>query len=244
MTDPRAPLISIITVTYNAAATLEYTIKSVVEQTYSNIEFVVIDGASTDGTLEILRNYRSNLSVFVSEKDSGIYDAMNKALGYAKGDWVYFLGADDVIMTPSTIEDMVQHFNEADTIYYGDIYLKSSKRLYNGRVNLYKLLLCNISHQAIFYPKSVYKEKEYQTKYKYFADHVYNLELYASSKNSFKYISKVIAVYNDQGSSSTNVDEQYNADIIDIIKNNFGSLPSAYLWARREIAGVKKKMRH
>ena len=90
------PLFSIITVTYNAVDTLERTIRSVISQR-EHIEYIIIDGGSTDGTQEIVDVYKSYISYFVSEKDSGIYDAMNKGLKAATGEYVWFLNAGDTI---------------------------------------------------------------------------------------------------------------------------------------------------
>src|SRR6187402_2271204 len=91
----KGPLISIVTVVYNAKETIERTIKSVISQSYKNIEYIVIDGGSTDGTLDIINKYKSDISKLVSEKDKGIADAMNKGIGYAKGELIGLINADD-----------------------------------------------------------------------------------------------------------------------------------------------------
>jgi glycosyltransferase involved in cell wall biosynthesis len=92
------PLITVITVVFNGAKTLEETILSVINQTYNNIEYIIIDGGSTDGTLDILKYYENAIDYWVSEKDTGIYDAWNKGLRIASGEWIAFLGADDVYL--------------------------------------------------------------------------------------------------------------------------------------------------
>ena len=89
------PLITIITVAYNAVKDIENTILSVLNQTYPNIEYIIIDGGSTDGTLDIIKKYEDKISYWVSEPDKGIYDAMNKGIVKANGDYLFFLGADD-----------------------------------------------------------------------------------------------------------------------------------------------------
>jgi len=88
--------VSVITVCYNAVDCIENAIKSVLSQTYKNIEYIIIDGMSTDGTFDIINNYRDKISTFISEKDNGIYDAMNKGIGIAAGDVIYFLNSDDI----------------------------------------------------------------------------------------------------------------------------------------------------
>lgn len=113
------PTITIITVVYNAKSLIEETIKSVLQQTYPFIEYIVIDGASTDGTLEIIEPYRASLARFCSEKDAGIYDAMNKGLKKATGDYVLFLNAGDQLADSTTIENVFSSKKDAD-VYYGN----------------------------------------------------------------------------------------------------------------------------
>lgn len=113
------PKISVITVVYNAAALLESTIKSVLAQTYSNIEYILIDGGSIDGTMEIIKKYHKQIALTLSEKDNGIYDAMNKGLKKASGDFVLFLNAGDELFSNDTIEKIFSGSEDAD-VYYGN----------------------------------------------------------------------------------------------------------------------------
>ncbi len=103
--------VSIITVCYNNAATISDTIDSVVNQDYPNIEYVVVDGQSTDRTLEIIKSYGDRISVLISEKDNGLYDAINKGIDLATGDIVGLIHADDIIATPTAISTVVNQFN-------------------------------------------------------------------------------------------------------------------------------------
>lgn len=113
------PKISIITVVYNAEALIEKTILSVIHQTFSNIEFLIIDGASTDNTLAIIKKHEKHITKFVSEKDKGIYDAMNKGLRLASGEYVLFLNAGDELYDNSTLQSIFSENKKAD-IYYGN----------------------------------------------------------------------------------------------------------------------------
>ena len=85
------PKITVVTVVYNGILTLDATIKSVISQTYSNLEYIVVDGGSTDGTLELLKKYNSQISIIISEKDDGLYDAMNKGIALSTGEWICFM---------------------------------------------------------------------------------------------------------------------------------------------------------
>lgn len=114
------PLFSIITICYNAEATLERTIQSVLAQTYPNVEYIVVDGASKDNTLAIINRYRPQLGKVVSEPDKGLYDAMNKGIGLATGDYLCFLNAGDTFFSANTLQEMVATLpadKQPDVIY-------------------------------------------------------------------------------------------------------------------------------
>jgi glycosyltransferase involved in cell wall biosynthesis len=113
------PKLSVITIVYNNVRDIERTLLSVVNQTYPNIEYIVVDGASTDGTLELLKKYESKLSKLITEKDQGIYDAMNKGLALATGEYVLFMNSGDEIYAPDTVEKIFATEPDAD-IYYGE----------------------------------------------------------------------------------------------------------------------------
>jgi glycosyltransferase involved in cell wall biosynthesis len=113
------PKITIITVVYNARTLIEGTIKSILQQTYPGIEYIIIDGASTDGTLEVIEKYRSVVAVIQSEKDQGIYDAMNKGLKKATGDYVLFINAGDSLADQDILSTIFNTQPEAD-VYYGN----------------------------------------------------------------------------------------------------------------------------
>lgn len=103
---PNQPVVTVVTSVLNGEQTLEETIQSVLQQTYPNVEYIIVDGASKDGTVALLSRYSDSIDYWISEPDRGIYDAWNKGLGYARGDWVIFVGADDQL-TPTAIESLV-----------------------------------------------------------------------------------------------------------------------------------------
>jgi glycosyltransferase involved in cell wall biosynthesis len=120
------PKISIITVVWNNKATIKDAIDSVLSQTYKNIEYIIIDGASTDGTIEVVKSYRDKITKFISEKDKGLYDAMNKGLALATGDIVGILNSDDFYIDEFAIEKIVKEFEEkqVDSVYADLIFVK------------------------------------------------------------------------------------------------------------------------
>lgn len=116
------PLVSVITVTYNAAQYLRQALESILNQTYTNVELLVIDGGSTDGTLDIVRSLQHRIDYWQSEPDRGIYDAMNKGLALARGEWVGFKNADDWY-TPGAVQALVDAAQQIDSdVFYGDSY--------------------------------------------------------------------------------------------------------------------------
>lgn len=191
---------SIITVTYNACNTLEETILSVIHQKNSSWEYLIIDGGSTDRTLDIIKKYENSINYWISEQDKGIYDAMNKGLKQATGDFVIFLGSDDHFVSFDVLSKVESYIKSKDNVYYGNVYRNSRNDLYKGRFNKYKLSLENICHQSIFYPKSIYKKYSYDLTYKVYADYYYNLTIYTLCK--FIYIPVLISYYNYEGFSS------------------------------------------
>jgi glycosyltransferase involved in cell wall biosynthesis len=114
------PKISIITVTYNAAQVLEQTIRSVVKQTFTDYEYIIIDGSSTDTTVDIISRYATHLAYWHSEPDKGLYDAMNKGLKAARGEYIWFMNAGDEIYSHDTLSAIFNTYSIEADIYYGD----------------------------------------------------------------------------------------------------------------------------
>lgn len=170
------PKLSVITIVYNNVRDIERTVLSVLNQSYSNIEYVVIDGASNDGTMDILRQYESRISKLVSEKDKGIYDAMNKGLALATGDYVLFMNSGDEIYASNTVENIFASGDDAD-IYYGEteMFDDSWKSLGLRRHKAPETFTwkdfkygMSISHQAIYIRKSL--TEPYDLTYKLSSD--------------------------------------------------------------------------
>lgn len=115
------PKISVVTVVYNSAALIENTVKSIINQSYSHIEYIVVDGGSTDGTIDILNRYKKNISTLLSEPDRGIYDAMNKGIRLATGDFVVFINSGDKFSSPDILEKIFSNPDAAQAdVIYGD----------------------------------------------------------------------------------------------------------------------------
>jgi glycosyltransferase involved in cell wall biosynthesis len=206
--------ITVITVTYNATATLEKTIQGVIKQTYPHREYIIIDGGSTDGTLEIISKYQNNLAFWISEKDNGIYDAMNKGIRASTGDWIIFLGADDVFHNEDVLSNIFIK-NEVDSLdlIYGDVILKSKNKIFGGSRTYDELISRNVNHQSIFYRKTIFEKTGlYNLKYKILSDYGLNLRIFRDPSFRKKYIPGVITLYNDKGLSNQVIDGNFYED--------------------------------
>jgi glycosyltransferase involved in cell wall biosynthesis len=235
---PEPVRITVAMVTYNAAGTLERALRSVLRHRSKALELVVMDGGSTDGTLDILRRYESGLARWHSERDDGIYDAMNKVLQIATGDWLLFLGADDELLTSP--EEILSRMSRPEAVYYGDVRIRSSNARSGGRFSKYRLMQQNICHQAVLYPKSVYRHKRYDTASGMLADHRYNIELRGSGV-AFIYLDEVISRFDDSGRSSV-PDPRFERIKLTAIRESFG-LP-LYVIKRARTAVVRLLKSH
>lgn len=211
------PVITVATVVYNGSKTLETTIKSIINQTYDNIEYIIIDGGSTDNTIEIIKKYEDIIDYWQSEPDKGIYDAMNKALEFAKGDFLIFLGADDCFFQNDTLDLCVKKL-KPNCLNYGLVYFKNNPYIYWGKFSKMQIFYQNICHQSIFYPKMFYSNNNYNIHYCIYADWEMNIRAYSVCK--FNYIPLVISVFNEYGTCSKVKDTFKHDRIKIIIKEN------------------------
>jgi glycosyltransferase involved in cell wall biosynthesis len=206
--------ISIIIPTFNSAKTLAVCLDSILKQSFTDFEVLIMDGLSTDNTLEIVKSYDDIRLIISSEKDNGIYDAMNIGITKAKGTWLYFMGSDDFLYESTTIE---QFLNSAELknneIVYGNVYSTRFNGIYDGLFSYSKLMNQNICHQAIFFRKSIFtKIGNFNAKYIAHADWDHNIRWFFSSKISKTYVNLIIANYADGGFSSIHNDEVFTRD--------------------------------
>jgi glycosyltransferase involved in cell wall biosynthesis len=220
---PGHPLISVITVVYNGVRDLSATIQSVSNQRYDNVEYLILDGGSSDGTLDIIRAHDGEIDYWLSEPDGGVYDAMNKAVDHASGNWILFLGAGDLLL--NCLHEIAPHLRNSSTVYYGDVYMPSEHRLYDGRFSAHKLSRSNMPHQAIFYPRPLFDDYRYDLRYPILADYVVNIRAYCDKKFRFRYIRTLVTIYEDrEGMSSCSRDAAFDTDHYRILRDNFGYL--------------------
>ena len=229
---PKSPRLSVITIVYNNVRDIERTLQSVLNQTYSNIEYLVIDGASTDGTLDILKRYESKLTKLISEPDQGIYDAMNKGLALATGDYVLFMNSGDEIYAPQTVEQVFAAADDAD-IYYGEteMYDENWQSLGRRRHQVPEVfnwksfrLGMNVSHQAIYIKRSL--TEPYDLKYQLSSDIDWVIKAAKKARKTIK-VSGYVAKYLVGGMSKKR-HRQSLKERFSIFSKHYGFIPNVF----------------
>lgn len=203
-------LLSVITVVLNCVGTIERTIKSIIEQECNNVEYIIIDGGSTDGTLDIIKKYEDNVSYWISEPDEGIYDAMNKGINVSTGKWIAFMNGNDWY-EPNTFIKLSEILeNSISDIIYGKVNKieNGKKRGYIGiseKVDYEEIHIRNLyCHQGLFIRRDLFDVIGlYDCKYKILADYDWNLKAHAKGFNP-KFLDLCVANFTMGGISSTN----------------------------------------
>jgi glycosyltransferase involved in cell wall biosynthesis len=226
------PKLSVITIVYNNVRDIERTILSVVNQTYLNIEFIVVDGASTDGTLALIKRYKTHIGKLISEPDAGIYDAMNKGLRMATGDYVLFMNSGDEFYANNTVAHVFAKGDDAD-IYYGETEMinDEGKSLGQRRHKAPRQLTLksfkygmSVSHQAIYIRRSL--TGDYNRKYELSSDIDWILSAIEKAKkivNVNEYVAKYLV-----GGMSKKRHRQSLKERFVIMKRYYGLLPTVF----------------
>ncbi len=202
------PLISIITVVYNGEKYFEQTILSVINQTYKNIEYIIIDGGSTDGSIDIIRKYKDNISYWVSEPDNGLYDAMNKGIKIAKGELIGMINSDDWY-EQDALEIMADAYqkNPEKNIFHADRYdvdEGGSKKVreFNPSTFKFKYYGMTYNHPSMFISKREYSKHIYNIDLQALSDFQFVLESFLKNKKAFLYINTPIVNFRLGGISA------------------------------------------
>ncbi len=202
------PKISIITVVYNGVSTLEETIHSVINQNFDDFEYIIVDGGSTDGTLDVIKKYQDKITVWVSEPDKGIYDAMNKGIKLAKGEWIYFLNCGDFFCSINVLKHTCLRLKKSNlSVLLGNV-LVDSKTSYpilnynSNEINARKLFKSHFCHQALFVKRKAYNSvRGFNMKYKFFSD-FFTIYSIIKAEKGFEIYDIAIARYNLDGISA------------------------------------------
>ncbi|MEA5534791.1 glycosyltransferase family 2 protein [Crocosphaera sp. XPORK-15E] len=222
--------ISVIIPTYNSQETIATSLESIINQDYSDYEICIVDGNSNDNTINIIQEYcrRFDFIKFLTEKDDGPYDAMNKGIDMSSGEWLLFLGSNDLIYENNTFQKIfTESIPEEIGLLYGSVMilddiigLGKAGQIYDGEFNLDKLLQKNICHQSIFYRRSLFKKLgKYNLKYPVCSDWEMNMRFFASTK--VYYLDLTVAGFSGGGLSSI-------GEVKDPIHDELSSLKRKY----------------
>ena len=204
--DPAWPLVTVVTVVYNGESTIEATVASIVAQTYQYVEYIIIDGASKDSTLGIIQKYAENIDIILSEPDRGIYDAMNKGVARATGEWIIFMNGGDRFFSPTVLEDIFQVPRCDEDVLYGNVIF------HNGNAGEMHVEARDLSefwkgmcfvHQSCMVKTALMKAKPYDTSFRIAGDYKFLFDLYTSGK-VFVHLDMPIARFESGGLSDNN----------------------------------------
>ncbi|PWA04885.1 glycosyltransferase family 2 protein [Flavobacterium psychrotolerans] len=202
------PLISIITVVYNGSKTLDQTIQSVINQSYKNIEYIIIDGGSTDGTIDIIKKYEKHISHWISEADKGLYDAMNKGIALAKGELIGMINSDDWYELDA-VEIVVDAYlkNPDKRLFHGDRYdidNEGNRRKYKFNKSKFKFIYFSMTynHPSMFIHKNIYNIYKYNIELKSISDYEFVLKVFLKNSDFFYYIPLTYVNYRLDGISA------------------------------------------
>ena len=169
--------VTVVTAVLNDAGHIEQTILSVISQTDIEIEYIIVDGGSKDGTLELIGKYKDKISLFISEPDRGVYDAMNKGIKYSTGDFVYFINSGDILLNPSILSKIkLEELKERNAIIYGNVVvaygnieaLEKPRPFFNSKMKFKGIGIC---HQSMFFPGKLIRNEKYDLSYNIAADY-------------------------------------------------------------------------
>ena len=216
----KQPLISIITVVYNGEKYLQQTIDSVKNQSYKTIEYIIVDGGSTDKTIDIIKKNRNIVSQWISEPDKGLYDAMNKGIKMAKGELIGMINSDDWYELDA-VQNVVSAYllNPNKSIFHGDINHimednTSILKKHNSSTFLFKYYGMMYNHPSMFVRNETYKKHQYNIDLQSLSDYQFTLEIFYTGKNELYYIEEVISNFRLGGISA-------KVNIIKSIKEGF-----------------------
>jgi len=240
--------ISVVTVCYNCEDTIEKTILSVVKQTYSSIEYIIVDGLSSDRTVDVVRKHlKDKRIIFISEPDDGLYDAMNKAIDIASGDYIIFMNSGDIFASETVLSDIIEALDGKNELVYGNVIrLKHGGRVlekYGNRYTPMFLLLQGrmICHQSIFTRCDIMKEYRFNTDFSITADYDF-LTRVIQNKRKMKYVDITVSIVdNEEGISSTisNMDIMREQDDKSL-KENFPMWYYAMVLPKGFIRGIRR----
>jgi glycosyltransferase involved in cell wall biosynthesis len=219
--DKKQMLISVIIPCFNCGPKLRATIESVLSQRHGLYEIIVVDGGSTDGTLDVVREFAGSLK-YVSESDRGVYDAINKGVRMSHGEYVFVLGAGDRLRE-GVLSRVAAMLPREPSFVYGDAYLERHGVLMGGITEMVDFIRTNVCQQAVFYERTVFDLLgEFNLKYKVFADWEFNMKCFADARLRKVYLGLIVADFEGWGISDVQEDTRFKKDFPRFIRKYVG----------------------
>lgn len=240
--------VTIVTVVFNGRKHIEQTILSVTKQTYPNIEYIIIDGGSTDGTVDIIKKYADKIHYWCSEPDNGVYDAMNKGITHASGRWINFMNAGDYFYSQDSVSQIFSTEESIDqyAIIYGDaeFRLKNISYIVEARDNSITNEFMPFSHQASFVRSDIAKATKFDLSYKIAADTAFSLRLIREGYK-FKHIPVIVCSYNAADGLSVKNEIRRSKELVAMQEKLNGADPNTpYFKKYIQDAYIKQFMRY
>lgn len=243
--------ISVITINYNDCEGLDKTINSVINQTFQDFEYIVIDGGSNDGSLDIIKTYSNKISYWVSESDRGVYHAMNKGIDVAQGEYCIFMNSGDLFYNNMVLTDVIPYLNGTDIILGDTLESDGTIKLHKNEMSFKTLYDGSLSHQSSLIKTSLLKKYHYDESLKIVSDWKFFLQTLIIDNCSYKGIPLFISIYDVSGITYCNMDkfveeraivakmmfpQRILQDIDELLKGN--------TWEDRLYIGIKKSKYH
>jgi len=237
--------VSIITINYNNVDGLEKTIESVINQTHNDIEYLVIDGGSDDGSVEVIKQYSEKINYFVSENDGGIYNAMNKGINKSTGDYLLFINSGDSLIDANILTEIISE-NRMEDLIYGNLYLYDSEKqwIWNSpdKLTFRDFYNYTIPHPSTFIKRELFnKVGLYDETLKIVSDWKFFLLALAKYGASYIHVNKVITAYSYDGISSREENfKKINAERYEVLRNEFNFLVDDYVELEKLSSEMKR----
>ncbi|GGD84816.1 glycosyltransferase family 2 protein [Planktosalinus lacus] len=196
-------ILSIITINYNNREGLQKTLDSVFCQSFTDYEYLIIDGASTDGSREVIENHKNRFTYWVSEPDDGIFNAMNKGIARAKGEYLLFLNSGDCLTSETALDNFINHKDFQGDIVYGDYTFEHGEKIYPDHLTPYYFMKTSLPHQSTLFHRSVFEHiGGYDESFKMVSDRAFYLKCFLSGRFTFKHIQYPLTLFDLTGYSN------------------------------------------
>lgn len=197
------PKLSIITINYNDAEGLQMTIQSVLEQSFTDFEYIIIDGGSTDDSVTVIKEYKDNIAHWVSESDNGVFHAQNKGIAKAKGEYLFFLNSGDKLTSETALNDFISHPNFKGDVIYGDYQFDEGQKVYPDSLSPFYFMKSSLPHQSTLFHRRVFESLGgYDENFKIAADRAFYLQCYLSEQFKFQHIHYLLTHFDLSGISN------------------------------------------